>query len=621
MAAKIRHRGPDDEGFVFFPHDSGPVPARGDDTYSDGSPYRHVRELEDLDTRIALGHRRLSILDLSFKGHQPMCYRDRYWIVYNGEVYNYVELRAELETHGYEFTSATDTEVILAAYDHWGRECASKLNGMWAFVIYDTLEDSIFMCRDRFGIKPLYYYMDDEVFIFASEIKAILEYGIPRIPNLEYCRRYLREGPLEYTRETAFEGVKRFPPAHSAVMKTGELGRSGLMLERFWDFTPCETVEAFNEEKAREYAREYADLLRDSVRIRLRADVKIGSALSGGLDSSSITHLINSVLAEQGATALQETFSSVYKTEGALHCDESAFVDELAAFLNVNSNQIEPRVDEIPEEHRKVVYAFDHPPHLLNMAGWYTFKRIGMSDVTINLDGQGADEQCAGYFRYVWRHLANLPAREAFREGRSFARLPGIQRKILILSLLMNLGAKLLGRSTLDRLFTLLGCNRAKGVLRSVNAESRDDVSRNLVNLFHYGDRQSMAHSIESRVPFMDYRLVQFLASLPSVYKIHGGWTKLLQRIAFDKKLPDRITWRRDKMGWPDPTEHWVLGPLREWVCTTVEKSPLLAQLGMGRNVRKLLSSERGVVPAVRLLNLAVWHDIFFGEGDEPQLP
>ena len=203
MAQKIKHRGPDDEGYLLCGRDWCTV-LYGDDTPQNDKEiganddfHRHITKAYDSISHIALGHRRLSIIDLSFSGHQPMNYLDRYWIVYNGEVYNYVELRRELQTHGYSFHSHTDTEVLLAAYDKWGTSCLEKFNGMWAFVIYDARDKKLFISRDRFGIKPLYYYKDDKSFIFASEIKAILECEkVVTSPNIKYCTDYLNKSQV-----------------------------------------------------------------------------------------------------------------------------------------------------------------------------------------------------------------------------------------------------------------------------------------------------------------------------------------------------------------------------------------------------------------------------------------
>jgi asparagine synthase (glutamine-hydrolysing) len=243
MANKIRHRGPDDEGYVLFTY-AKCKPLYGDDTPGIKSDKQHI-EYDHIDNNyktqsyMAFGHRRLSIIDLSFAGHQPMSYLNRYWIVYNGEVYNYIEIRKDLEQKGYSFNSTSDTEVIMVAYHHWGDECLKKFNGMWAFVIYDMHDNKLFISRDRFGIKPLYYYKKHNIFIFASEIKAILEHPeVKTAPNNKYCREYIDDGPKEYIRETAFENIFRFMHASYIEISFNDLITSKIHEKKYWDCAP-----------------------------------------------------------------------------------------------------------------------------------------------------------------------------------------------------------------------------------------------------------------------------------------------------------------------------------------------------------------------------------------------
>jgi len=623
MTNAMKHRGPNDEGYflqgndfykLFYGDDTPNIPkeSRFDYNYPDD----HILSSYGIPSRIALGHRRLSIIDLSFSGHQPMGYLNRYWIVYNGEVYNYIELRQELEAAGYHFHSKTDTEVIMAAYDKWGSSCLERFNGMWAFVIYDSGEDKLFISRDRFGIKPLYYYMNDRMFVFASEIKSLLaNEEIKTSPNFRYCRDYIRYGPQEYLKETAFDNILRFDRASYLEVKTSELKTFGVTEKKFWDYTPNLCYERYNERKAYNYARQYYDLLEDAIRIRLRADVIIGTALSGGLDSSTIAYIINQHLRKMGKNEKQETFSSVYKTEGAQHCDESAYINELVRWLDVNSNEIEPQLKDIISEHGKMIYAMENPAVGMNMGGWYTFKRVQQSGVIVNLDGQGADEQLAGYFKYLWRHFINMPLRDIPREVKACFHLPGIEKSKILISILINISMKVLGRKTLIKVLKMVGIRNPASGLAAVNeALYNDTMNCQLTNLLHFGDSQSMAHSVESRLPFMDYRLVEFLASVPATYKIHNGWTKYIARLALDKKLPDNITWRKDKMGWPDPTDYWLRGDLKEWMCREIESSVFLKHLGVDHDIRKRASSNEDISNLVRLLNLSVWHKTFFDE-------
>jgi len=569
MNNTLIHRGPDGEGYYY-----------GDN--------------------FVFAHRRLAIVDLSDAGKQPMEYINRYIITYNGEIYNYIELRKELETHGYKFKSHTDTEVIMASYDFWGIECLNKFNGMWAFVIYDKEKEKFFISRDRFGKKPLYYYKDDEIFIFSSEIKAILAH--PKVetkPNFAFLKSYLKLGCREYLKETAFENIYRFDFAHYFEGSIEEIFHD-FKLNRFWDIKPNLSKEKFDPRKAKEYAEKYYNLLEDAVRIRLRADVKIGSALSGGLDSSSVVYIINKLLKEQKKEELQETFSSVYKSEGTEYCDESQFINTLAQKLNVKSNQIEPKEEEIPNEIEKMIWHLENPQRNSLMSSWHTYKLISSTDVKVVLNGQGADEQLAGYLPYITYYLSSLSLTDLIKESLSILKLEGSRRFVLV-GFLIGLYRIVFGDKILN--FTLKKILK-KDFESDLNKKLVEDIKTSLVTLLHYDDHTSMAYSIESRLPFMDYRVIEFLASVPACYKIHNGWTKYLARLAFDGKLPDDIVWRRDKMGWPIPEKTWFEGELKRWFYDKINSCKICKMLRVSEIPKRF--NEK-----VRMLILSVWEDVF----------
>jgi len=584
----IIHRGPDDEGYYFGGY-------------------------------FAFGHRRLSIIDLSPAGHQPMEYKGKngeYVITYNGEIYNYLELKEELKKDGYTFNTHTDTEVILASYDRWGVECLNKFNGMWAFVIYDKNKDKFFISRDRFGKKPLYYYVDDSKFIFASEIKAIIEH--PKVvtkPNYRYIKDYIKYGPKEYIKETAFENIYRFNFASYFEGSSEELF-SNFKENVFWSLKVNTSDEKFDEKKAKEYAQKYYELLKDAVKIRLRSDVKVGSALSGGLDSSSIVYLINEILKEEGKIEYQETFSSVYKTQGTEYCDESFFINTLAKKLNVKSNQIEPQEKDVPKELIKVLYYCDNMPEGTCMSGWHTFKKVNECGVKVTIDGQGADEQLGGYLNYIIIYLSKLSLKELLEEVKAFIKIPGAKKPVL-LGIILNISIRILGENATKKLINslakLLNKNAEFFNTFNLNEKLAKDVTSNLITLIHYSDRVSMAYSIESRMPFMDYRVVEFLASIPYKYKLHNGWTKYIARLAFDGKLPDEIVWRKDKMGWPIPHDYWFRGNLKEWLIKNIKESELIKRLYPDFDIEKEFN-KISIEKILRYLNIALWYKIFFGD-------
>ena len=397
MNQALEHRGPDDEGIALFPdNQSEPSLFGGPSTPGSvyASRYRYcpdkaIANFNPEETKLALGHRRLSILDLSAAGHQPMCTEDgRYWIVYNGEIYNFRKIRNRLIKQGEHFKSESDTEVLLKAYRLWGRDCLSLFNGMCAFAIYDRARDVLFISRDRFGKKPLYYYADQKCFAFASEIKAILKIPLVRTePDIEYCAAYLENGCQEIGRSTAFKNIFRFSPGAYAELQLSQIPDRDLHENKFWKLTANLNQEPFEEKKARQYSEAYYNLLLDAVRIRLRADVTVGSALSGGLDSSSIVYLINQLLGAKEQNDKQITFSSVYRSKEVLYCDESHFINRLAKVLNIDSKQIEPRSEDIPAEHRRMIHAMDTPPEGTLMSSWHTFKCAQSNKVKVTIDG------------------------------------------------------------------------------------------------------------------------------------------------------------------------------------------------------------------------------------------
>ena len=621
MTSELRHRGPDDEGYLLINSSGCHVFSGGDtcnveETYvkPDNFPVRHIAEGEGCPSSVALGHRRLAILDLTMMGHQPMSYMGRYWIVHNGEIYNYLELRNDLLREGYTFVSQTDTEVIMASYDRWGIECLNKFNGMWAFALYDSKTKKVMLSRDRFGIKPLCYYFDQNRFLFASEIKSILKHAKVSVkPNMKYIQTFLRKFPTEYAGETAFEDIFHFPPAcYMEIDLFGSGGENNFSVKRYWHLNPNLSEEEFSEVKAKELANQYFDLLDDCVKLRLRADVEVGSAFSGGLDSSSIVYLINHQLRKHGAKDKQKTFSTVFRSEETKHCDESIFINALVEDLDIESKQVEPTAKMVENEYEKMVYALEIPQQSSLMTAMFTYKLVAANDATVSIDGQGADELQAGYLPYLVNYFAHLQFSELKRQAKLFSRIPGAKSQIKL-----GLAFNILGRFSLntyvERLLRIIG--KYSSPFIKVNERLYNDLIGNLIKLFHIGDRCSMAYSIETRYPFMDYRMVEFWFRLPACYKLHEGWTKFIARKAFSGKLPDNIAWRKDKMGWENPEDYWFRGKLKDWVIDRIEGSKFLSEIGVDLNVRKELDKKRydrkDLKKVLKLLNLAIWYDIF----------
>ena len=565
MTNLARHRGPDDEGYLLVREPgSAPQLLGGPDTpgdaYRSGAPFAptHAITPSDEPVTLAFGHRRLSILDLSVLGHQPMCTGDRrFWLVYNGEIYNYAELAAELTALGYRFLSHSDTEVILAAYATWGPECLHRFNGMFAFAIYDAQAGSVFLARDRFGIKPLYYWIaPGGAFHFASEVKQFTAApGWNARMNVSRAQGFLATGLTDCSDETMFAGVYHLPPGHSATVSLRDIGAdpSGRIPTRQWyQLTPAPFDGSFDEAVA-----EYRRLLTDSVRLMLRADVPVGSCLSGGIDSSSIVCLINRELRGQGAEGLQKTFTA--RADEA-RFDEWPWVEEVIKATRVDARSIVPSIELLQGEAAKLAWHQDEPIASTSFfAEWSVYDLVAKSGLKVMLDGQGADEVLAGYHAFFAPYLASLVRGgrlgDAWREMRAFKQRHGYGET----AALRGIARVMLSG---DPQFA------------SVSALSHAQVTySNLQMMLRCADRSSMAHSVESRVPFLDHRLVEFAMGLPDAFKIGGGVTKRVLRDAMSGVLPDRIRDRVDKIGFETPESLWLTGERRQWFRTQLAQA------------------------------------------------
>lgn len=584
----VRHRGPDDEGVVcFHGADAAPSTYGGPDTphdaYLSSLPYAPARGPIEDGAHLALTHRRLSILDLSASGHQPMCSADRTcWIVHNGEIYNYIELREELKATGHAFASQSDTEVILAAYRAWGRDCLSRFNGMFAFVLFDRRRNRLFAARDRFGVKPLYYWVSpDGIFAFASEIKqfTVLPGWRPKV-NGQRAYDYLNWAMQDHTDETLFDGVFQLRGGEALELELGvdasRMAAPGRRLPayRWYELRPrpwSGTLE--------EAGHELKSLLTDSVRLRLRADVPVGSCLSGGLDSSSIVCVMNELLRQQGAQALQKTFSACATVK---RFDERDYIDEVVRHTVTDAHYVYPPLEELFPTLDRITWHQDEPFGSTSVyAQWQVFRLAAGERVKVMLDGQGADEQLAGYPNYFAPRFGGLFRglrwMRLWREVTAAQRLHGYPFAWGLSQALNNALPEFL-RQPLRRLAGMasiytpwLDMDRlgavprdpflASGAARShsVRAMSYSQLTAaSLPMLLHWEDRDSMAHSIEARVPFLDYRLVEFTLGLPDDYKIAGGETKRALREGMRGVLPERVRTRVDKLGFVTPEEVWL---------------------------------------------------------------
>ena len=550
MRETLLHRGPDDAGL--WMREKGP-------------PF------------VGFAHRRLSIIDLSESARQPMSYdAGNLTIVYNGEIYNYVELRKELEGLGCNFRTDSDTEVLLAAFYQWGENCLNKLNGMFAFAIWDERTKRLFAARDRFGKKPFFYHFKNGQFFFASEMKAL--FRAPEVqcrPDLEELESFTNVFQIEKGDRTMFEGIRRLKPSEALVLTNGG------SLKR-WQYWGLEEHLAKDDVRLDDAVAEFQALFADSVRIRLRADVPLGSSLSGGLDSSAIVCTLANELKSQVNSGLK-TFSARFPNSPTF--DEGEYIDAVVDTSGAKPHGTTPHPDDLREHIRKIHY-YQEEPFLSSsiFAQWKVMELAKEHGVTILLDGQGGDEILAGYIPYFVTYFTDLLLRPRWStlalELFSFLLM---QYKAMQKYDDASQRFHVLGFSTLNNLWRARRrCRNKKlhGRFRKSTEQSnsvgpfgdrlsrhlyRDLIDASIPQLLRYADRNAMAFSREVRNPFLDYRLVEFIFSLPANYKIRRGRNKFILREAMRGIIPKKVINRFDKVGYITPESKWLRGPLKDW--------------------------------------------------------
>jgi len=539
-----------------------------------------------VDKNLGLGHRRLSIIDLSASGHQPMTNEDStIWLVFNGEIYNYLELIPILREKGHHFLSRSDSEVIIHSYEEWGEQCVQRFNGMWAFAIWDKRQEKLFLSRDRFGVKPLYYYSTPAHFYFGSEIKCLLTVAPEaRQPNYPYLFHFLPSGALDDGEETFFQGVKQLLPAHSLIVKGSEQ-----KLDNYWRYDAESAKKRYDYGHPEETLRA---LLRDAVKLRLRSDVPVGTCLSGGLDSSSIVALASQMMGHS-----VKTFSCLYEDPD---CDERYFVDVLNGYCRADAYPVSPGGKDLFDVLPKIVWHQDEPTAGPGLYSQWHVMGSAHGKVKVLLDGQGGDELLAGYFSYFDAYLSSLlkdfikskrpiylsSLLRSIREIRRLTSQPFAWKHLQrysprLIKGLVTRASNLIQRfnpRTLEvapSIFHPDFVTQVKGqeIQREYPVQFDNDlnnvlywhlVRQSIPALLHYEDRNSMAFSIEARTPFLDYRLVEFCLGLPYDLKIHHGTTKYLLRRALRNDLPQEIIERKDKKGYPTPMARWFRESQRE---------------------------------------------------------
>ena len=549
MTDSLQHRGPDGDGFWI-----------------------------NVEGTAGFGHRRLAIIDLTTAGAQPMHYLNRYSITFNGEIYNYVEIKDSLIKKGYQFFTHTDTEVLLAAYACYGRDCLQYFDGMFAFAIRDNHEKTVFCARDRFGEKPFFYHytFNSKQFIFASEMKALWAAGIHKNMDNEMLLNYLTLGWVQNPvnkQQTFYEDIHSLPPAHYIFIKTESETDTFFEMKSYWDLDKVTKIETSSEAEINE---RFLHLFKTSVSRRLRSDVAIGSSVSGGLDSSSIVGEIKSILNGRGC---QQTFSAVFP---GFERDESKHIDELIRHLGIKNVQVSPKADDFISCFEKLVYHQEEPFQSSSVfAQFKVFELAKQHGVTVILDGQGADETMAGYTKYYpwyWQEMIADCNFGGFRNEMKLTRENGQKIKwswknylaAWMPQLAANQVAKIAAAKQLHHpditpAFYAANNNRAN-IFKPTVTNLNDVLYFNtmqfgLEELLRYADRNSMANSTEVRLPFLNHELVQFIFSLPSNFKINKGFTKYLLRQNMQSLLPPSIVWRKDKIGFEPPQQQWMNEP------------------------------------------------------------
>ena len=568
---RLKHRGPDSQNV-----------------------YRHENGL--------LGHTRLSIIDLDQHSNQPM-HIDDLVVVFNGEIYNYIEIRAELIKKGYSFNTQSDTEVLVKSYQEWGDKCVDKFNGMWAFAILDQTKKMVFLSRDRFGVKPLYYIYNENEFIFASEIKALLPYLPKIVANRNELIRYLIYGVQEHRSETMFKCILRFPLAHKAIynMETKKLS-----LQKFYAI-PQRIDNKIKQDEAQNKLKRYLD---NSILLRLRSDVKIGMALSGGVDSNIIVAKANKLNPDI------ESFSSIYESKEQLNENEN--IEKTVEKLGLKQHYIVSEIDSLVKHIENIIWMQDEPFDTLGIFAQYkVYEKMHMEKLKVSLDGQGADEIFAGYETYravILREniFSYSFLKEYFKYNKAFL-LQDI--KLFSVSIFPKLFERLYFNKRAKKIFNrkvsfIPSFKSSFSNFHNLNKKLKYDVKEYLSVLLRYVDRNSMSKSIESRAPFLDYKLVNFAFNLPSSLKYKDGFGKYILRKTYEQDVPNGIIWNRDKKGFPVPQGEWCKDEKFMFLANKyLEKSKILKVLDVN------LEIEKDDPMYWKIVNIAIWEAVFHIEG------
>lgn len=564
---------------------------------------------------LGFAHARLSIIDLHTEANQPMEDAETgNLLIFNGEIYNYIEIRKELELCGHHFHTQSDTEVILKAYAEWGVDCQNHFNGMWAFALFDTKQKKLFLSRDRMGVKPMVFGItQDKQLVFASEAKAIVEvFPEFKQPNMPFLADFIQTGFFACFEETFYRGLYNLMPGHFMLLEHGE----PVSQKRYWQWVPNPET---NKPSDNESVETFSALLEDAIRLRFRSDVPVGACLSGGLDSGTIVGLASRIFEKP-----IHTFSCIYPNSPEF--DESEYIRASAESFKTEAQFVEPSHDDFISLVKQSIYEQDGPTGGASVLSQRAVMKLAGQHVKVLLDGQGADELIGGYQPYFYHQLATL-LKQALRRP-SINNWRAYHKAAKAVELNTSLDVKHLSLKS-----ALHGVRSKKGFQTKTPATNhlsymqpfkRDALSSlllehtftNLTDLLHYEDRNAMAFSVESRLPFLDYRLVEYVFSLGHHYKMREGRSKWLLYQISKGVLPQKVLQRRDKMGFSTPAAKWFLddAPMHyltgcfDKQSTVLEALPMAQKKYLKSHFEQLKSTRTGDLNAVwRLFNANLW--------------
>lgn len=600
MNHQIIHRGPDDEGYTLF--GSGSIlSCKGKDTVK-SFEQPMIDEIDGRQFFLGFGFRRLSILELSELGHQPMISQDgSICIVFNGEIYNYVEIRKELLSKGYRFKTDSDTEVIISSYQAWGEECVKYFNGMWGLAIWDSAKRKIFCSRDRLGAKPFYYFLENDRFYFGSEIKQICECDECFQFDKEFVSTNFLYGIMDYNNHTIVESIKSLEPGRNLVITLSDDFSQiiSTRMEKYWDLE----IEQDNSLKFEECMQAIYEEISRGIRWRLRSDVPIAALLSGGLDSSCLVSEICNQLAKEKVLS---TYTTSYPSDTEV--EEWNYAEMVNRFCRCSGNRILPDPTlNIEQKFENLVWHIETPASVTLLGPREVIKRAHEDGYKVILNGQCGDESWLGYERYysfffreMLKHgklrstlrefkLANLNSRLSLKELAlyyTYFNFPAIRDRRV-----WNRSAKFCSRELLNS----MNKEENKIVLYPEgisNLQYNELRKTQLPHIVHFDDRLYMSESVESRIPFMDYQLVELAMRIPSKYKIHDGYTKYIIRRIFENKLPKEVIWRKDKMGFGAPSDKWKRAFSKEYMYSFFDHSRTGSLFNIGE-LRKEYSNNK----------------------------